>query len=240
MSIGEKLKTIAENQDKLYGYGRKAEHSEFWDNAQSNGNLTNYDYLFQGNVWNEVTFKPKYDIKPTTARRMFYLNTHSEFSINLVELLEKCGVVLDFSNCTNFNGVFNSNNAIRRIGVLDIRKNTDCANVFSYSFIETIDSLVVDENTNLVNLFALTTQIKNLTISGTIGQNIELSSLNILTVESAKSIINALKNFSGTDKEHTYKVSFSSTTKDLLEAEGNTAPNGMTWLEYAFSKGWNY
>lgn len=238
MSIGEKLKTIAENQDKLYGAGVDAEHSRFWDNVQSNGNLTVYDYVFQGNVWNDVTFNPKYDIKPTSARNMFYFNTHSDRNIDLVELLEECGVVLDFSNCTNFNGTFNSNYAIRRIGVLDIRKNTNCTNAFAYALTETIDSLVVDENTNLLNLFASASTIKNITIDGTIGQNIELPNAAI-TVASAKSIINALKDYSQTDKAYTYKVTFSSTTKSALQKEGTTAPNGLTWLEYADSKGWN-
>lgn len=224
---------------KGYEAGRQAEHSEFWDNLQSNGDRTDYSYLFQGNAWNDVTFKPKYDIKPTSARNMFYFNTHSELTINLVEVLEKCGVVLDFSNCTNFNGTFNSNYAIRHIGVLDIRKNTNCANAFSYALVETIDSLVVDENTNLVNLFTSSSSIKNLTISGTIGQNIELPSATI-TVASAKSIINALKDYSQTDKAYTYKVTFSSETKTALNNEGATSPNGNTWLEYAGDKGWNY
>jgi hypothetical protein len=59
-----------------------------------------------------------------------------------------------------------------------------------------------------------------------------------LTLESAKAVINALVDYSGTDKEHAHSITFSAQTKALLEAEGNTAPNGKTWLEYATDKGW--
>lgn len=236
--------TDGETQGYNNGYtkgeadGKQAEYDAFWDDVQANGTRTDYSYFFQGNAWNDVTFKPKYDIKPTFARNMFYFNTHSEISIDLVELLQNCGVVMDFSNCTSFNGTFNSNYAIRRIGVLDIRKNTNCANAFAYALAETIDSLVVDENTNLVNLFASAGSIKNITINGTIGQSIELPSAAI-TVASAKSIINALKDYSQTDKAYTYNVTFSGATKTALNKEGATAPNGLTWLEYAQAKGWN-
>jgi len=55
-----------------------------------------------------------------------------------------------------------------------------------------------------------------------------------LDLDTAKRIINALS---------TTEIStlfFSPTTLAYLEAEGATAPNGMTWLEYAESKGWAY
>lgn len=59
-----------------------------------------------------------------------------------------------------------------------------------------------------------------------------------LTAESAKRVIAILKDYSGTTYEYKYSVTFSQSTIDLLEAEGNTAPNGDTWMNYIQSKGW--
>jgi hypothetical protein len=61
----------------------------------------------------------------------------------------------------------------------------------------------------------------------------------LLELESAKSIIKGLKNYAGTDKEFTYTIQFSAETLAILEADGTTAPDGGTWVEYAQSKGWN-
>jgi hypothetical protein len=60
-----------------------------------------------------------------------------------------------------------------------------------------------------------------------------------LTIESAKAIITALVDYSGTDEEYSYTLTLSTATLELLESEGATAPNGKTWVEYADSKGWN-
>ena len=60
-----------------------------------------------------------------------------------------------------------------------------------------------------------------------------------LDLPTAKRIIEALKNYAGTSKEGVYSVTFSTTTLGYLEAEGATAPNDMTWIDYANAKGWN-
>ena len=54
-----------------------------------------------------------------------------------------------------------------------------------------------------------------------------------------KSIISALKDYSGTDKEFTYTVTFTSACITALDKEGNNSPNGNTWRNYANDKGWN-
>lgn len=74
---------------------------------------------------------------------------------------------------------------------------------------------------------------------GVIKDVVSMPSCSKLSIESAKSIITALYDYSGTEKEFKKSVQFSSATLKLLEAEGATAPNGMTWIDYAINKGWN-
>ena len=81
--------------------------------------------------------------------------------------------------------------------------------------------------------------LENLTLNGTLQVTMSFNKAP-LTVESAKSVINALVDYTGTDKEFTKSIYFSSTTLSLLEAEGATAPGGLTWIEYASNiKCWN-
>lgn len=61
-----------------------------------------------------------------------------------------------------------------------------------------------------------------------------------LNIESAKNIITSLENYAGTENEFAHTITFSDATKTLIEAEGATAPNGMTWEDYVYEKGWNY
>jgi hypothetical protein len=67
MSISEKLTQIAENEQKVYDAGKKAEYDAFWDNHQDYGNRTDYYCGFAG--WR--TFNPKYDMTVTSAYMMF-------------------------------------------------------------------------------------------------------------------------------------------------------------------------
>ena len=92
------------------------------------------------------------------------------------------------------------------------------------------------------NQFGLCSALRNLTVNCTIkryaGTNLSLKSCP-LTLESAKSVISALYDYSGTDEEFAYSLTLSTDTIALLEAEGTTAPGGLTWVDYANSKGWN-
>ena len=62
--------------------------------------------------------------------------------------------------------------------------------------------------------------------------------VNSLTLESAKSILLGLYNYSGTEFEYYYSVTLSDDVLSLLEADGDTAPDGMNWFDYVSSIGW--
>lgn len=106
-------------------------------------------------------------------------------------------------------------------------------------------SINVSENNDLtmtINSFAGLSALENFTIGGKFitAANVNFSGSPKLTLASAKNIIEALPDYSGTTNEHKYSVLFSSETLALLEAEGATSPNGNNWLDYVFDKGWNY
>ena len=44
MSIADKLRLIANNVQKVFDGGRKAEYDAFWDSFQKNGAAANYAY----------------------------------------------------------------------------------------------------------------------------------------------------------------------------------------------------
>lgn len=224
--------------------GRKAEHSDFWDAFQCNGQRRNYYRAFcnANNVaeslgWNEVTFRPKHDIKATTIAQGF-----SNLNVNdLDSLLKECGVVLDTSACTTLQQAFNGSK-ITIFPVLHLKAVTNAEAVFSNcKNLHTVRKIIFESgiNVSLSGIFAGCSALANIDeVEGSIEHNISFSS-SPLTVETMKKIISCLKDYSGTDSEFTYKVTFSSACITALEAEGNTSPNGNTWIDYINDLKWN-
>ena len=221
---------LADKVDKVYEAGQKAEYDRFWDELQRNGSQTNYLGAFAN--YTEAIFKPKYDMQPANATNMFYQFKGKD----LPELLQKAGVTLDFSKCTEFSNFFLWS-TVEHIGVINA-SNGSHFDINQCRFLHTIDKIIPRSDALQAISFTNASALKNITFEGEINCNFRIQS-SPLTLESAKSIISALKDYSGTTDEFKYTVSFSENTKVLLEAEGATAPNGDTWLNYAFAKGWN-
>ena len=117
-------------------------------------------------------------------------------------------------NVANWNYLLLASNAVRTIETLD------------FSSAQTIDSGVW--NTKLENLKVAPETIKCNFVC----------QVETLTLESAKSILLGLYNYSGTDMEFYYSVTLSDKVISLLEADGNTAPDDMNWFDYVTSIGW--
>lgn len=64
MSIAEKLQTIAENEQRVYEAGKKAELVALWNTIQDNGNRRQYQYAFsEGTLtWTDDIFLPQHPI----------------------------------------------------------------------------------------------------------------------------------------------------------------------------------
>lgn len=230
MSIAEKLATIAENEQRVFDAGKQAEYDAFWDVFQNNGNREEYQYAFAyGGKWTAATFRPKYKLYPTTASSMFREQTQ----LNLTE----CAVEVDFSRCTNFNYTFMS--GCPKIGVVDASAASDLNQTFSYYFVTSIEKLIVHEGLSFTSTFIQATYLEDIVIEGTIAKTISFAQSKKLTLESAKSIITALKDFTGTGKEFTTTVTLHADVWALLDADGATSPTGTTWREYVGEKCWN-
>ena len=195
MSIAEKLTTIAENVQKVYEQGRKAQGQEFWDSYIHSD--YNTDYMFAGRGWKPSNFKPPARrIYPWSAQGMFQAFadvTAVTESLDLVEHLAKYNAELDFSRCVAMQNLFGGAK-IGRVGVIDIRKVTSSYyGIFASKYLVTVDELKVDENTKYSSTFLNATALENLTITGTIGQNgFSVAQSTLLSKPSIKSIINAL------------------------------------------------
>lgn len=212
-----------------YDAGKLAEWSEFWDSVQQYGNRTCYSFMFGSDVWNDRTFKPKYDLVPINDAS-FMFNT-SEIT-NLTKILKECGVKLDTSNITDYTSLFSDSKfthipAIDFIGITNL--GTIHKDVFSNNpdLIE-IEKLKVYENTGFSRSFTKLTNLENITIEGTIamdGYNFQWS--NNLTYDSLKSIINALKDLTGTGESRTIIIGDTNISK--LTAEDLDIINKKGW-----------
>lgn len=198
-TIADKLTQIAENTQYVYdrGYNNgfnigydKATHDyfyTFWDNFQQYGERENYNYGFGGAGWTNETFTPQYDIRPTAFARAF---AFSGIEGSLKEILEKQGVVLDTSNLAYCEYVFDGASKITEVPHLV--GNNSFAGVFSKAVSLVTASLEPKEKTTFDASFHNCYELTNLTITGVVGNNIDLSPCKKLSKASITSVINAL------------------------------------------------
>lgn len=226
MNIADKLTTIAENQEKVFEAGKKSQYDEFWDIYQNYGNYTAYSYAFANNRFDENTYNPKYRIYCIISSSGSILT--NTFSSNTKIKDTKVPILAGTSNenkqCT-LNNTF-----------------IDCTNL------ETIRELYLIRTVISQYCFSRCTSLKNLTITGEIIQNAWFSTCP-LSLESAKSVMYHLTDYSGTEYNGTYTVYFSSTTLGYLDNDENVLTSleelGVdtttitTWRDYIESKGWN-
>ncbi len=234
----------AQNEQEAYdeGYeaGKTKEWSDFWDSYQSNGNRLIYEEGFAGNGWTEVTFKPKYDIKPQGVINMMFYYTRN-LTIDLTEHLKNLGVMLDTSKATNCTQTF-AYSLVTRIPELNLKSATGLSLMFSdCSNLVTIDKIILDNEkaVSFDNTFRNDTKLKNISFEGVISRSINFSACP-LTLESAISVIKALKNYIGTSNEGSYSITFKTSTWELLNADEGDSETGLSWENYIMSKGWIY
>lgn len=228
---------LASGVNEVYEAGKKAEYDEFWDEFMPED--LNIPYIFAGGGWCKDNFKPPRDFSITQG--IFYQHNYSNNKGNydLAAHLEELGIKI--TKTLNTRDAFNFAR-FTRIPELDLTTST--ANKLTSStfngmyYLYTIDKLTVEQDREYQGTFTRCDALKNITFDGVIGRNISFS-YSPLSVESMKSVIMHLKDYSGTDSEFTYKVTFSSACLTALEAEGATAEyNGeaCTWTELITDK----
>lgn len=245
MSIAENLTTIAENVPKVYEAGKKAEHNEFWSIKNYTDEKNYGQYMFAGRFWNKQTFKPTKDI--LVGSYTFYYHNWLEKAYDLAQHLEELGVNLIIHPSARSQSF--ATGWFSRLPVLDFSNVS--AGTWDRTFrhpsgspLVTIDKIILPPEgkvTSFSNTFQGLVNLKNITFEGVFDKSISFSD-SPLSVVSMKSIISCLKDFSGTDGEYTYTVTFKTSAFNVLESEGATAEyNGVacTWAELIDNKKWN-
>ena len=235
MSIAEKLTTIAENEQKVFDAGKKAEYDKWWDTLQPNDDLYGYTYSFY--KWSRNIFFPKKNLICSSCTSMFqFFEQRNTEPFDLAARLEECGKVLDTSNVSSANGMNYSFywTSFSRIPHIDLSSFTGSAlNTFGYNgHLETIDKITSNEKIVWNNTFYTsnpvpTMPLKNIVFDGVIGQNIDFQYCPLLTHDSLISIINALKDYSGTG-----------TTRTLILHKDAKAKLSESEIAVATQKGW--
>lgn len=172
--------------------GKQAEYDEFWDMFQNNGKRTDYRYAFRSAepIWTETNFKPKYDFKPVNALYMF-----GNFKLGFPECLN--GRVLDFSKTTTMNYCF-ANYTGKYLPSIDLTSCITTEGALGWcSYLTTIEKIITSENTPFASLLNNNTNLETVIFEGVIGKNgLNLSTSPKLTIESLRSIISCLKDYS--------------------------------------------
>ena len=221
------LSELSENVDTVYQKGKQTQTDAFWESAQktSAGALrTDYSYAFAGAMWNDETYLPKYNIAPSNCSNMFFHNyeIHSPFKCSEYP---NAPITIDTSSSTSFDR-FIYDCVVKAVPTINTTAATRLFSAFSYAVgLETIDKLILksDGSQTFSSVFQGTTTLENIVIEGTIGQNgFDVSPCTKLTHDSLLSIINALKDYSGTTTAKTVTLGATNLAK-LTDAEKATA-----------------
>lgn len=207
--------------DKGHSDGKKADLDELWDSIQRKGNRTDYYAAFVR--WQKEKFYPKYDIKGYDLRYLFYYFGEYGETMDLVERLAECGVIIDFSSTTSMANMF-SNSRISHVGEIDTSKASSLSGLFdSCYYLTTIDKLILKTDGNQsfsTTTFQNTRELVNITVEGVIGQkNFNVAAAVKLTHDSLMSIINALQDKTTDTSVTTWLVTLGSTNLNKLTEE---------------------
>ena len=192
------IETYVNAIDEVHAYGiadgRQAQYDEIRDIMQDYGNRTDYSHFLSNPSYIIPWYKPKYDMRPTTLYMFqFGGNTNILDDIDFVEWFNEAGVVFDTSECTDFQYALNKG---LRYGVIDTRATTrlDIQVFYGADKLHTIDELIIKEDGTTkfhFYTFANCSSLKNLKITGTIGNSITFYSCP-LSKDSILSVFNAL------------------------------------------------
>jgi hypothetical protein len=242
MNISKKLRQAKADLDAVYEAGKKSEYDRFWDAFQQNGERTSYENAFQ--MWIGENFKPKYDLIFDGDYALSNTFKQSQ-NFDLSKMTIDRGVKFDTSGATRLNGTFN-NSLVGRIPPLDLSNCTSLTQTFNSMHNPSTYPQFVTKEIVLNNVrddcvfdrtFNSASAVESIVITGTIGQSVNFQ-WSPLTLESAKSVINHLANLAGTADAGTKSITFSGTTRALLDEAGEIF-NGMAWRQYLLSIGWN-
>lgn len=200
----EEVGSVGYNEGWLSGMnegvtqGKQEAYDTFWDNYQSNGNRTIYEYAFAREGWNNETFKPKYNITVDmhNSPNMF---SYSMITGSLKTILNENGVSLTFHNSGNTNGprymfVGTKFTELPELDFSEAKGTGALASTFSGStLIQRIEKIILPNNCTGygTNTFYYCSALENITFGGTIKYSLDFSACP-LSADSVYSILNHL------------------------------------------------
>lgn len=190
---GTRTSEYAQKVDEVYEAGKKAEYDAFWDAYQENGNRLKYGGAFSGVGWNDETFKPKYDIKPTEVSRILSGTAITDFK----GALEKAGVVFDLSRAMGISYITDNSATLTRLPELNVTSaKTLPYFLYQASALVSVDKVILKSDgsqTFGAQTFGYLTALEEIRFEGVIGQNgMNFQHSKKLSKASVISIINAL------------------------------------------------
>lgn len=168
-------------------------YDTFWDAYQDKGNRNNYRYAFYRIYWNDVNFRPKYNIVPAGDGQ--YIFQHCGVT-DMKGILAKQGVILDLSKTPSLYYCF-SGSKVTRLPELNCIKCSNFQNMCnSCSSLISIDKLIMSDKatgTSCTSMFLGCSALEHVIFEGTLAANLDLSGSPLLSKESILSLLNILK-----------------------------------------------
>ena len=212
MTIAEKLTNIADRIPIVYYEGRQSHWNEFWDDFQEKGTRTAYNNAFQ-NAWSDVAFRPKYDIRPTSAGYMFAGTKIADIK----GCLESCGVELDLSKATSIDRLFSDAPNLTHLPKISTVSAPHLQNfVYNCKKLISIEEIVLKSDGTQTfndNSFKSCENLLEIRFSGVIGSSLNVQWSKKLSAESYNSIFTALSN-----KSTGGKLTVASEAVDIFDA----------------------
>lgn len=220
LGFGEEV-SINDGYEKGYDAGKRAEWNAFWDACQVDGSTQSYVQRFAGRGWNDITFKPKYDIRIAyngAVRTFAYCGVK-----DLRGILEKQGVELDTDEGGNMTNMFESA-SITRMPTLNISKqNSGYAIFVGCKSLQSIQKLIFKADgttpigSNMFQNCSALTEIEE--IEGTIGKSLDMRWCEQLTHDTLIRISNALKDYSADTSGTIHKLIIGANQEKLTQDE---------------------
>lgn len=246
MSISDKLKTIAENEQKVYDKGRTDGYDAglvaMWDAITGKGKRYTGERMFAYADFTNIEELPYPVVITDSAYRMFYSYYGKKMPRPQYIDLSKMDKTKTVQQIFSWIAERIENGWSKSVVIPDygLPAMDDYGSAFSSSSsIGTITLLRVHEGTIFTSTFNSCSNLKNISFEGVIGRSISFTSCP-LTVESMKNIILHLKNYKGTANEGTYTLTLKDTCKTEMAKLGAIKEfNNKTYDVYITDIGWN-
>ena len=209
--------------EKAFEEGRKAEYDAFWESYMPDQFL-DYDSHFAGRGWNDVTFKPPYEIPrgdhgPTSFSRMFANSNITNLS----------NVKIKWDKATRTDMMFYWTTLITELPEIDLSNVTNCNDMFSSApNLVTIEKLKVSPTTQLRSAFYGCDALKNIVVEGEIAYDgLSFAQSTELSKASIESIIYALS-----EKGSGRSITLSKDAVDVAFYDSNKDKDGSDSAEW--------